>query len=1253
MNNITNINNNINNNNNNNNINNNNNNNNNNNFNDITHLTQREQLLLRPDMMAGDCTIHEEEEFFIDTNSIKYGINTYSACLSKMFDEALTNATDNYQRNKNLKDPIEIDLTYDHFRIKNYGPTLEIKIDPKLHKYIPEIAFAEFNTSSNYDDSKERYTNGRNGVGIKLTNTFSKIFIINIVSNGQKYSQVFQNNLSIINPPKIIPTNEKNSVEIICYPDFTYQFLNQFKNISGGNMSHLMFRAFSTVLFGRNVIINGQTYPGMTFNKFSILLAMAYLNKFNSNISEYEHYDYSTQFSTVSVYIVPFKLHKQLSYVNNIYTSENGSHVDTLLQQIRNKFKNDSKSESSPINYLLILINQNVNQPEFNSQAKNKLITKINVDYSQLVNKLIKSESLAGYMYNKPKKTKIAERIFYEKCQPANKAGTKERQKCTLFITEGDSATSMVNKGFAQFGHDYFGVYTLRGKVLNVRKATNEKIDKNKIVMNLLRELGLQRGSNYSISDLRYGRIVMVKDADVDGDAIMGLVYNIFFTFFKSLLLQNFFYEFTTPAFQIILKDKLNKKGLGFSNNVKLEFTTEAMLNNKLKETPKNKIDHIHYMKGLGSITDEDAKRYFSNIDKHLILITIHNETKPIKGKFGEYDDIIYGPKKADEYMEMVYSNSKINIDKRKNWVMSCDPKKVLERANGMNEMPIVLFQHLSNIHFALDNCHRSMVNIVDGLKPSYRKIMYTLFSKGNTATSKTEKVAAVAGEVTKFAKYMHGEASLQETIFTMMKYWAGTNNIPLLNDHGSIGSRLGDKHAQARYVFLTLSSLARLIYIPDDDPILIPSYDEGEQVEPEYYVPIIPMTLINGSKGIGTGFSNLIPQHNQYDCINYIKTTLNYPENLNSLVNFPNELSPINPYYPECNVKVEITDKGYVTYGSQEWIFPKVTKNEIFWKTSLLPGKNGKHPLDYNPAYLKITEIPIGCNLKTIIEQIQKMLGEKSNQTKKDKGKKKDKKESEDEMETEELIKNVKKNCWPLIIDLINNSVCGSHVQYDKVEVIFKIDNSKPLPINFEIIPMKTQQYLTNMTMISESGKIIRHDSIYTLINHYMIVRFAYYIKRKAYVMNSMIQNLYKISNRARFIKFKVEGLENVIIPEEGKKYLSTIRNKTKLDGRGIPEKILIKIMEINKFNKMKDNLMMINSQTNEGNYDYIIDYVNTRRETLEQYKKLIDEAGKVKQEYINYSSLHVKDLWLKELNILENELRKVDEINKEMKSN
>jgi DNA gyrase/topoisomerase IV subunit A len=499
-------------------------------------------------------------------------------------------------------------------------------------------------------------------------------------------------------------------------------------------------------------------------------------------------------------------------------------------------------------------------------------------------------------------------------------------------------------------------------------------------------------------------------------------------------------------------------------------------------------------MKGLGSITDEDAKRYFSDINKHLIPITIHNESSK-SNKFGEYSELIYGPNKADQYMEMVYSNTKANINKRKAWVMSCDPKKVLERADGMDEMPIVLFQHLSNIHFALDDCHRSMVNISDGLKPSYRKILYTLFNQGNNAINKPQKVASLAGEVTKFAKYMHGEASLQETIFTMMKYWAGTNNIPLLIDHGSIGSRLGDQHAQARYVFLTLNSISRLIYVPDDDDILIKSYDEGEPVEPEYYVPIIPMTLINGSKGIGTGFSNFIPQHNPYDCIEYIIDTLNKPENIDSLQTFSNV--KINPYFPECNVDITITDKGYVTHGRQEWILP-LNDNSAFWRTSLIPGRSGHDPLDYNPAFLRITEIPIGCNKCKIIKKIKQLLNKKNGKSINSKDKNSKDKNSHEHDEYDDFIKNAKKNTWPLIVDLIDNSICGSHVQYDKIDIIFKVINSDHLSDDFEIIPMKSSLYTTNMTMIDESNKIIKYNSIYDIMKHYMYVRFAYYQLRK-----------------------------------------------------------------------------------------------------------------------------------------------------------
>ena len=1402
-------------------------------INDITHLPMREWCLKRSEALGGDFTVRTSKEFYLNPASgIAYGDITYSAGLAKIFDEAITNATDNYNRNPYLMDPIEVDISDKHFRIKNYGATIPLvkEYNEDLHReyYKPEMAFSVFQSSSNYDDDVNRTSNGKNGVGIKLANVFSIYFEINIVNNGVKYHQTFQNNMdpNMTSIPEFIQApNEKDSVEIISYPDFPKLHIS---NISEGNLYHLLFRAFSCVAFGRDIYINKQKFSGMTFNNYSKLLAPIYLNCSNEDLNEkYEKYELQTNESSAVVYVVPQKYHTQFSYVNTVYTADNGTHVAKLLKDVRDTIestdtlktakakakttKTVKKVKQTPTNFILVFLNQTVENPEFDGQAKNRLTSKINTDFKNLGLQLKQSMLLRNYMNGLTGgKSKAASRTFYKKCQPANKAGTKESLDCTLFITEGDSATGMVNKGFKEIGHDYYGVYTLRGKVLNVRKATPEKVDANEIISNLLREIGLQRGVLYtSKKGLRYGKIVMVKDADVDGDAIMGLVYNVFFTFFKPLVMLGinsdegpFFYEFTTPAFQIIMP---KQKGEKF--NQKIEFTTEQEFNKTFKDYVnkgfvKDANDSTHYMKGLGAIADEDIRRYFSEINEHLIPITVHDEilldikqcgvvqdalnqmeksiyqnlnqnqdknvnmnvnlnqnlnknlnqnlnknlnqnSNPNQNQnqqfnlnkqlnqnsnpnpntfslisqsqsklniqlpqyitvnnknyeiipksftdylsnqpdvFKQYAHIIYGPMKADNYMEMVYGKGSVNIALRKNWVMRCNPKKVLERANGMIELPITLFQHLSNVHFALDDCNRSMVNVIDGCKPVYRKILYTLFSHPSSA-SKFQKVTTLGGQVTNFGKYMHGEASLQETIFTMMRNWAGSNNIALLRNRGGIGSRfdLGSGHAQPRYVETSLADITRQIYLKDDDPILTPTYEEGKKAEPEFYVPIIPMTLINGSCGIGVGFSNFIPNHNQYDCIKYIRTTLSMPGNSgDKLVNYPNKNCPINPYYPECINNIEIMEngKGYISYGSQRWIIPPNVRGDNFWEYKLIPGRTGDNPLDYNPAYLQITSLPIGINLYTMIEQIKEFINEKNGVKTKRSKKKEDESEDSDLSEINDLnnddegfeVKNIKTYCWPKIIDFNNNSTDGSNVQYEYVDIIFKIDNSTKLPSNFEVIPMKKTLHTTNMYAIDENGQIKYYETIYDIMNHFMDVRYKYYIKRKNYKLKELENELIRTKNRMRFIKFKIEGLDlnnevfienqnsierkNVNFNQFGK-YLNLSGNKIILDTRGIKKDMLIKIMELCQFDKYIDRKKMYVKYDNpEGEYLYITKSVNTHHETIEEYMKLQNDINMIIEKYNEMKNKPIAELWNNDLNILEKSLYEFDKQLTEIKT-
>lgn len=124
---------------------------------------------------------------------------------------------------------------------------------------------------------------------------------------------------------------------------------------------------------------------------------------------------------------------------------------------------------------------------------------------------------------------------------------------------------------------------------------------------------------------------------------------------------------------------------------------------------------------------------------------------------------------------------------------------------------------------------------------------------------------------------YHHGEASLNGTIINMAQDYVGSNNINLLTPSGQFGTRLmgGKDAASPRYVFTKLESVTRLLFPVLDDPILEYLEDDGQYIEPTWYLPVIPMALINGSDGIGTGWSCSIPNYNPIDVINILRSKL------------------------------------------------------------------------------------------------------------------------------------------------------------------------------------------------------------------------------------------------------------------------------------------------------------------------------------------------------------------------------------------
>ena len=281
-------------------------------------------------------------------------------------------------------------------------------------------------------------------------------------------------------------------------------------------------------------------------------------------------------------------------------------------------------------------------------------------------------------------------------------------------------------------------------------------------------------------------------------------------------------------------------------------------------------------------------------------------------------------------------------VSHRKVWVQKVNNYIEQDQINGDSTFTkfvddeLVLFSAYDNV--------RSIPCICDGLKPSQRKVMFALFKENYT---KEIKVAQLGARVSEISGYHHGEESLFLTIINLAQNFIGSNNMNLLVPSGGFGSRreLGHDAASPRYIFTELSTYTKKLFNKDDLDILDYIIDEGKQIEPKFYVPILPIILINGAAGIGTGFSTNIPGFNYLDIIKNIKRHLS-----------GSQMIEMSPYYANFTGKIEKdTDKpgSYTSYGI----------------VKLHPSSNS----------IKITEIPVGIAIQTYKEYYEELETEEA----------------------------------------------------------------------------------------------------------------------------------------------------------------------------------------------------------------------------------------------------------------------------------
>ncbi len=569
----------------------------------------RSHIYSRPAMYIGTIEPNTIETYVVDNSDkiVKRQI-TYIPGLFKIFDEAVVNAIDHSVRTR--KDFAEgktdtiivksirvlINKATGVIEIFNDGNGIEIVKHSEYDVWIPELIFGELLTSSNYNDDEIKTVGGVNGLGIKLANIFSKEFTIETVDHMRKkiYKQTFSENLTIKGTPEIKSCQKKPYTKISFLPDYEKFGLKE--------LTDDIYDLFKRRVYD----VSACTESNVT----------VYLNDIKINIKDFEKYaDLFLDTKTIQprfyespndrwevVVAVSTGTHEQMSFVNGINTIRGGKHVEYITNAITKKLvemtlakkKKTVKPQHIKDN-LFVFIKSVIENPSFDSQSKETLMTQITKFGSkcELSDKFYEKLFKSGIIENALSATEVVEqkkltktdgkkvnKIIVSKLDDANLAGTKDSSKCTLILTEGDSAKSTAIAGLSVIGRDYYGVFPLRGKIMNVKDVSYQKISENAEITNLKKILGLEQNKDYSsgINSLRYGKIMIMTDQDHDGSHIKGLLFNVFETLWSSLYkFDGFMTSLLTPI--VKATNNQTKQVMSFYNMSDYENWCEELTN--------------------------------------------------------------------------------------------------------------------------------------------------------------------------------------------------------------------------------------------------------------------------------------------------------------------------------------------------------------------------------------------------------------------------------------------------------------------------------------------------------------------------------------------------------------------------------------------------------------------------------------------------------------------------------------------------
>ena len=1141
--------------------------------------TDKAHILDNPDTYIGSVENIETDSYVFENEKIINKLISVNPGLYKLFDEGVVNCRDHAVRCKQAISegkPDVLPVTYIDIGISddgvitlvNDGNGIDVAEHPEYKIWIPELIFGHLRTSTNYDKTEKKIVGGKNGFGFKLVLIWSiwgKIETVDHV-RGLKYVQEFSNNLSDIGKPKITKVKGKPYTKVMFKPDYARLGL---PGLSDDFIKLLRRRVCDiAAVTDKNVKVkyNSEIIPVQNFQKYVEL----YIGNKDETNRIYEEANERWEYA---ICLSPNGEFSQVSFVNGIFTSKGGKHVEYIMNQIVRKLQayitKKKKIDVKPTTIkeqLMLFLRCDIENPAFDSQTKDTMTTNITNFGSSCVvsDKFVEKIAKMGVMdaacaLTEVKENKAAKKTDGSKTRSirgipklidANYAGTNKSKECTVIFCEGDSAKAGIVSGLKKEDRDFIGVYPMRGKLFNVRGEQQKKISENKEIKEIKQILGLETGKKYTDKDvektLRYGRILFMTDQDLDGSHIKGLGLNMFDSEWDTLSQINGFVGFmNTP----ILKARKGSQEKVFYNDGEYEQWKKENNTNGWK---------IKYYKGLGTSTAKEFKEYF----EHKKIVTFTHDGAESTNAI----DMVFNKKRADD---------------RKDWLANYDRESYLDTSK-----PTVSFKEFIDcemIHFSKYDCDRSIPNVMDGLKISLRKILFAAFKKRLTSEI---KVAQFSGYVSEHAAYHHGEQSLNGAIVGMAQNFVGSNNINLFEPCGQFGTRLqgGKDSASERYIFTHLNKMTRMIFQEADDKVLKYLDDDGFPVEPIHYVPIIPMLLVNGSKGIGTGFSTDIMCYNVLDIITYIKNKLIWGI----------EQIKIRPYYEGfAGSIVALTDRKYLIKGCYE-----------------ITGLNT----------VRVTELPVGFwtdDFKEHLEALIEMANAKPEKVEKVKEGEADKEKKEKTDKKEKNEKKTKKN--PSAGHVKDYNDLSTDVAVDVTitfntgaiqELVAQIDENGCNALE-KLLKLYTTQTNTNMHAFDAKEKLKKYESAEEIVEDYYPVRYEFYEIRKKNMIDVMTKELLLLSNKARYIQ---ELLDDT------------------LDLRKKKKEVIVKILEDKKYDKIDDDeeykylVKMPMDSVSEENVARIMVERDNKHAELEILKAKtvtqmwVEELDCLRQQYVEY---------------------------------